>query len=64
MSWFRVQRDEQSGSITLSMPAYIEDLLEKLRLTSVTGRKTQMIPGQVPSADDCPATAADKDLMK
>ena len=32
----RVQRDESTGSITMSMPAYIEDLLEKLRLSAVT----------------------------
>ena len=60
----RVQRDEHSGSITLSMPAYIEDLLEKLRLSSISGHKTPMVPGQVPSADDCPTTAADKEAMK
>ncbi len=35
----RVQRDEQSGSITLSMPAYIEDLLEKLRLSSISAQR-------------------------
>jgi hypothetical protein len=62
----RVQRNDVTGSITLSMPAYIEDLLEKLRMPEVTGRKTPMIPGQleVLSAYDCPVTSADKNFMK
>ena len=56
----RIEHDEETGNVTLSQPAYIEELLEKVNLTSVRTKPTPFPPGLVLRKEDSPITEEGK----
>ena len=59
----RIEKDEETGSVTLSQPAYIEELLEKVNLAGVRTKPTPFPPGLVLRKEDSPITEEGKHDM-
>jgi hypothetical protein len=59
----RVEQDADSGSVTLSMPAYVEELLDKVNMSGVNGKDTPFPPGLVLRKEDMPVTPEDVSAM-
>jgi hypothetical protein len=59
----RVEQDADSGSVTLSMPAYVEELLERVNMGGVNGKDTPFPPGLVLRKEDMPVTPEDVSAM-
>ena len=59
----RVEQDVESGSVSLSMPAYVEELLDKVNMSGVNGKDTPFPPGLVLRKEDMPLTPEDVSAM-